>query len=128
MKKRKKSIFNIKKYALIFLVTLIIILIFTFIDYIVHSLKEEYSVPSDYFRNKIIFGTLIGFIAMLFRNNVYAKSLVFSVAVSALLQIRYYLEGYPYEFVFEFLIFHFLMLLPVSFIVLKVFEKKIKQY
>src|SRR3989344_8120212 len=102
-----------KKLIYSFILILFIILVFTGIDYLVHSATEEYSVPSYYFRNKVIFGTVIGFIAYLFVKNkkLFTKSLIFSLAISILLQIRYFIEGYPRDFVFIFLFIHFAILL-----------------
>jgi len=127
MKKRKKK-FKFRNLVLIFASIFIIILIFTLIDVVVHSLSEEYSVPDYYFRNKIIFGTIIGFITYLFikKNGLFVKSLIFSAVVSILLQIRYFLEGYSLKFVIEFLFFHFLMLLPASLIIFRIFDKFLK--
>lgn len=126
---KKNTKLSIKKYFLSFLIILVIILIFTIVDYVVHLLSEEYSVPSYYFRNKVIFGTLIGILLWPFikKYKTNTKSILLSVVVSVLLQTRYFLEGYPKEFVFEFLLFHFLILLPVSWIILKLSEKVIKQ-
>lgn len=111
----------INKYLKIFLFILAIVLIFAFIDYVVHSLSEEYAVPSYYFTNKIIFGTLIGFGAYIFiqKTKPEIRALIFSAIVAILLQVRYFLEGYSKEFVLEFLAYHFLMLLPVSWIFFK---------
>jgi hypothetical protein len=127
MKKEKEG-FKLGNLALIFLFIFIIILIFTLIDALVHSLSEEYAVPDYYFRNKIIFGTIIGFAAYLLVKNkkLLLKSLIFSAVVSVLLQIRYFLEGYSLEFVVEFLFFHFLMLIVVSLICFKLFDKLLK--
>jgi hypothetical protein len=114
-----------KKWGIRLLVVLFIIVVFTGIDYAVHSLSEDYAVPGYYFRNKIIFGTLIGFIAYFFiyKTKPAYRALIFSGVIAALLQIRYYLEGYPKEFVLELLLFHFLMLLPVSFVVFYYFKR-----
>ena len=123
--KKKEIKLESKKYFSIFLVILLIMLIFTFIDFLIHSFKEEWSVPDYYFRNKIIFGTLIGFITYLFvknKENLF-KSLVFSGVTSVLLQIRYFLEGYSIKFVLEFLIIHFLVLFIISLIIFKLIEK-----
>lgn len=99
-----------------FLVVVIVIFLFTALDYAVHSLSPEYAVPSYYFRNKIIFGILLGLVAYV----VFAKekpwmlALLFSLSVSVPLQTRYLLEGYPLDFVWEFMLYHFLMLFVVS--------------
>jgi len=100
------------------LIILGIILLFTATDYAIHSLSEEYAVPSDYYRNKIIFGAIIGFIAyILVRNkNPLPKALIFSTAVAVLLQVRYFLEGYPLNFVIEFLFIHFTILFAISYL------------
>lgn len=114
-----------KRFSLWLFIVIAIILFFTFIDYIVHNLNEEYAVPSYYFRNKIIYGTIIGFFSyfLIRKKTILNKSIFFSLIISILLQVKYFLEGYPKEFVFEFLIFHFLMLLPLSFITFKVIKK-----
>ena len=118
----KKKIWGINLgelfYSLIML--FVIILIFTAIDYYIHSLSEEYSVPSYYFKNKLLFGTIIGFLTYLFIKNrsIFVKSLVLSGVVSTLLQFRYYfIEHYPLKFVIEFLFIHFFILMGVSVII-----------
>lgn len=117
-----------KKNFLILLIIFIIVLLFTFFDYLVHQLSEEYAVPSRYFRNKIIFGTIIGAIAYFFakKQKLFLRALIFSAAISVLLQIRYFLEGYPLDFVFGFLAIHFLILTAVSLMVFKLTGKYIK--
>ena len=125
---RKKEV-NLKwrKYIYIFLTILFIILVFTFIDFLIHSLSEEYAVPDYYFRNKIIFGTGIGFITCLFirRKGLLVKSFLLSIVVSLLLQIRYFLEGFSLKFVLEFLLIHFFILFIVSLVIFKFLEKLI---
>ncbi len=121
MKKRGIGKFKLRNYFSDLLIVFLIILIFTLIDAFIHSLSPEYAVPDYYFRNKIIFGTIIGFITYLFIKNksLFTKSLIFSVVISVLLQIRYALEGYNLKFVIEFLFFHFLILLFTSIIIFK---------
>ncbi len=121
MPKRK-----IKNLFLIFLVIFAIILLFAFVDYLLHSLSEEYAVPPRYFTNKILYGTIYGFIIFLLVRNqsLFMKSLLFSGTVDVLLQMRYFLEGYPFGFVFLFLILHFLILLPVSWVFFKLIESR----
>ncbi len=123
---KEKDKLNFKNLAFIFLAVLLIILIFTFLDFLVHQLKEEYSVPSYYFRNKIISGTIIGFIASLVlrKEKLFPKTLMFSLIISALLQIRYFLEGYSLKFVIEFLVFHFVILFVVSLLIFKFLENR----
>jgi len=120
-----KNKMDLKKAAVIFLVILAIILVFTFFDYLIHSLSEKYTVPSYYFRNKVIFGTLIGLIVYYFARNLvfWKKSLVFSAIISVLLQTRYTIEGYPLDFVILFLFIHFAILLVVSMIVFRLVDR-----
>lgn len=108
-----------------FLIILGIILLFTAIDLFTHSLSEEYAVPSYYYKNKIIFGTIIGFsVYILIRNkNLFPKSFIFSIAVAVLLQVRYLIEGYPLNFVIEFLFIHFAILLILSYLVFRLLKK-----
>ncbi len=121
MKKTK-----LKEYIIFFFISSIIISILTIIDYFIHSLSPDYAVPSYYFRNKVIFGAIIGFIVLIFAQklSINKKSAVFSAVVSLLLQVRYFLEGYPKKFVLEFLFIHFLILLPVSWIIFKLISIK----
>ena len=116
-----KSEQALKKALVAFAIVLLIILVFTFVDYLVHLLKEEYSVPSYYFRNKIIMGTVIGLVAYYIVRNqkLFLKSLIFSLAVSILLQIRYFIEGYSVSFVLLFLAIHFIILFPISYLLLR---------
>ena len=127
MAKKKEDQLKLRGYVYILLIVLLIIIIFTFFDYLIHSLSEEYAVPDYYFRNKVIFGTGIGFISYLLvrKKNLLAKSLIFSLIISGLLQIRYFLEGFPLKFVLEFLLIHFLILFIISLIIFKLLEKLI---
>ena len=121
---------KIRDYVDLFFITLAIVIIFTILDYLTHQLSPEYAVPGYYFTNKIMYGTLIGFLVLIFSNKINwgKRALIMSFAVSVLLQTRYYLEGYSKEFVFEFMLFHFLMLVPSSFIVFYIYyrNKKVK--
>lgn len=127
MAKKKGANLGWRKYFYIFLTIFLIILIFTFIDFLIHSLKEGWSVPDYYFRNKIIFGTGMGFITYLAirRKSLLIKSLLFSIVVSVLLQIRYFLEGFSLKFVLEFLFIHFLILFIISLLIFKFLENLI---
>ena len=116
-----------KKFAGIFASVVLIILVFSFIDYLVHSLNEsEWGVPSYYFTNKIIYGILWGLAVCLIMGKWEMKpvkaSLIFSAAVSIILQARYAYEGYPMNFVLIFLVLHFLMLFAVSYFVFKLIK------
>jgi len=112
---------KIRELVLIFVVIFAIILLFAFVDFLLHSLSKEYAVPPRYFPNKIIYGTIYGFLIFLFvrKQNPFMKSLLFSLTVDVLLQTRYFFEGYAFDFVFLFLILHFLILFPISWIFFK---------
>jgi len=109
----------------IVLMVLGIVLIFTLVDFVIHSLSPDYAVPDRYFRNKAIYGTLYGVLLFLLvrKQPLLARSLIFSFVLSALLQTRYLLEGYPLNFVFLFLGIHFIILLPLSFVFFRIMEK-----
>ena len=112
---------NYKEIFITFLIVFGIILIFTGIDYWIHLTSPDYSVPSRYFPNKIIYGTLIGFISYFFIKNKkpLTKALIFSSIIAILLQIRYFIEGYNLNFVITFLFIHFFILLITSWIIFK---------
>jgi quinol-cytochrome oxidoreductase complex cytochrome b subunit len=127
MKKHFNKSALFRRLALAVLVVFAVILAFAFIDFLIHSSSEEYAVPSYYFRNKIIFGTIIGLITyyIIRKTPLLAKALLFSAIVSVLLQIRYFLEGYPIKFVVEFLFIHFAILLPLSLLAFYLFRKRL---
>ncbi len=115
-----------KNLILIFLIIFAVILIFAFIDFLLHSLSEEYAVPPRYFPNKIIYGTLYGFFIFLLvrKQSLLMQSFLFSLIVDASLQSRYYFEGYPLDFVILFLILHFIILLPTSWVFFKFIKSR----
>ena len=117
---------KIKNLFLIFLIIFAVILIFAFFDYLLHSLSEEYAVPPRYFPNKIMYGTIYGFFVFLLvrKQSPLMKSFLFSLIVDVSLQTRYFLEGYPFDFVFLFLILHFIILFPVSWVFFKLIKDK----
>ncbi|OGY49018.1 MAG: hypothetical protein A3D39_01445 [Candidatus Buchananbacteria bacterium RIFCSPHIGHO2_02_FULL_39_17] len=109
----KTLIFFIK-----WLITLALIMLgFLAGDYFFHALRLEWNVPEYYFRNKIIYGTLWSIIALAVTyrlKNLWLRALIFSAIVASVLQIRYYFEGYPLDFVLIFLFIHFLILYILS--------------
>lgn len=127
MKNRDKESLSFGRVFSIVLIIIGIILVFTFLDYLVHQLSTEYAVPDYYFRNKIIYGSLWAilfyFIIRKWNKGTVLKSLVFSALISIVLQARYAYEGYSWEFVIEFLFFHFFILWIVSGIAFKAFRK-----
>lgn len=97
---------NIKILALMIL----IMLSATGIDWLTHQISPEYSVPADYFRNKIIYATiwgLLGLIAMPTENNMTRKAAWISFMIAVVLQTRYFLQGYDFSFVVLFIFVHF---------------------
>ena len=125
---KTKSVFkNRKKIFLTIVFSVVIILFATGIDFLFHQLSEEYSVPSRYFTNKIIYGAVILFLCLaVFRKiSPSDKAIVVSLITGSLLQVRYFFEGYPLEFVFVFLSIHFFALLVPSWIILNKIDKYI---
>jgi len=118
---------NWEKILLTISIIFISVVIFTAIDHFVHGLSPEYSVPDYYFKNKIIFAIIIGSMVYFFvRKRVFwQKSLAVSFITAVLLQTKYYLQGYPKEFVFEFMGFHFLMFLASSMLMFWLFRKQL---
>ena len=114
--------FGFKKVFVALIFIFEVILIFTFFDYLIHGLSQEYSVPAQYFINKIIYGTIIGFITYLFvrKKPVLKKSFILSAIVSILLQTGYYLQGYSLNFVLLFLAIHFVILFTVSYLGMRI--------
>lgn len=112
----KSEVFGFNKAFVSLIFILEVMLVFTFFDYAIHSSNPEYAVPVWYFQNKIIYGTIIGFITYLFirKRPVIQKSLILSAVISVLLQIRYYIYGYPMQFVLLFLAIHFIILFLVA--------------
>ena len=67
---KKRSGLNLKNVLAIIFVNISIILVFTAIDYLTHHLNwTSLAVPEYYFRNKVIFGVLIGIVAYLILRN-----------------------------------------------------------
>lgn len=105
---------------------LILILLFAGIDYIFHTFNEKWAVPEYYFKNKIIYGFLWSILALWISSKVssiFVKSFVFSAIISIVLQTRYYIEGYPIDFVMIFLVIHFVILYTLSLIMFKLNKK-----
>ncbi len=118
----KKEPISYERLSVALVLMLEIILVFTFIDYLIHSISPDYAVPTYYFINNIIYGTIIAFITYLFIKNkpTLPKSLTIAAVTTILLQIRYFLLGYPLSFVFLFLVIHFIILFIVSWIAFKI--------
>lgn len=108
------------------IILMVVIILFTIIDYFIHGLENYWSVPDYYFKNKIPFGFLWGLVGLFIASkykNIWLKSLIFSGTIAVTLQIRYFIEGYALDFVLIFLLFHFLTLYFLSLGMFKIFEK-----
>lgn len=108
----------LKKVGLI----LLVICTATLIDWAVHSLSPHFYVTSDYYRNKIIFATIIGLATLwVFRTikSANKKALFFSLIIAVTLQTKYFLLGYDRFFVFLFMFLHFGMFLLPALIIFK---------
>lgn len=101
---------------------LIIVAIATILDYIAHSTSPAFYVPFEYFRNKVIFATIWGFVTLLViqkMRSVWLKALIFAGVDAVLLQIKYFIQGYDLFFVFLFLFLHFIMLFVPAIVIIK---------
>jgi hypothetical protein len=109
---------NYKRIIQQILILVVVMTLAVVIDYIAHSTSDRFAVPPEYFRNKIIFGALNGFIAFwvlkLFFRSPNKLALGVSLVVAVVLQTKYFLLGYNRFFVFLFMMLHFFMfLVPV---------------
>lgn len=122
----KEKISNGVFVAVIFL---IVILLFTIIDHEIHSLKNAWSVPDYYFKDKIPAGFLWGIVGLFFARkfqNIWLKALAVAGIIAVTLQVRYFFEGYSLDFVLIFLLLHFIILYFLSVGMFLIFKKYIK--
>lgn len=114
-----------KKLLVTFVLVLAVVLLFTFIDFLFHSISPEYSVPGWYFHNKIIFETIYVCLAycLLRKLNPALSSFLAAVITSTLLQARYYFLGFDLEFVILFWGIHALILWPLLWLFFEYKEK-----
>lgn len=98
------------------------VLVFTFFDWLVHQSSPILSVPSWYFRNKIIFGTVYAAIAGFFVSGYSLKkqAAIITLLTVMLLQIRYLLSGYTWEFHAIIFPAHLLLLYGATYAMLRV--------
>lgn len=99
---------------------LIVMCVGTLFDFFAHQTSERFAVPEYYFRNKLIFGTLIGWIGILILRRFVPSDrwLAFwvTLGIAVALQTRYYLEGYDPTFVFLFMGIHFVVFFIPAFL------------
>lgn len=126
MKKRavikdKGRDFSSKQAFVALIFVLEVVLVFAFIDYGVHALSSKLTVPAEYFTDKIIYGTLAGFIIYMFvrKDRTLKKSFILSGILTILLQLRDYYIGYSLSFVALFFLIHFTILFVVSYLGMK---------
>lgn len=120
--------FNQLKYIVL------IILLFTALDYVGHSILETSyqldKVPASYFTNKILYGIPILLIAVWlwdkkiinFGKGKYFKTFILTAIVVLALQFRYYYQ-YSSNFNYAIIILHYIILAPLIYWFIE--EKKI---
>lgn len=117
---------KIRKGFFVGAVLLIVILLFTIVDHVIHSLQSGWGVPDYYYKDKIPAGFFWGVVGMFLAKrfqNIWLKSLVVAGVIAVTLQVRYFIEGYALDFVLIFLIFHFLILFFLLAGMFSLFEK-----
>jgi len=116
----------LKQIALI----LMIIAIGTVFDWFVHGFSPRFAVPEYYFPHKIVYGTVIGVIALwVYRCLIPSdRWLAFAVTltVAILIQVRYYLQGYDLTFVLLFAGVHFVVWFIPAVFLFPAFRKTIR--
>ena len=119
---KKESFFGSKKMSLILIFVLEVMLVFTFLDFFLHSLSAAYEVPSRYFGNEVIYGTILGFFVYVLVKNkkIFQKSLLFSAIMAAAIQLVYLSLGYSLSFVLTFLAINFVTMFIVSYLGFKI--------
>lgn len=109
---------------------LTIIVIGTVFDWFAHGLSPRFAVPDYYFPHKILYGTIIGCIALwvfrLWIKNDRLLALVVTATVAVLIQVRYYMLGYDLTFVLLFAGVHFVVWFVPAFLLFPLFRKTIR--
>lgn len=111
------------------LVAFLIICIFTALDYAGHKYLEKNNdleqVPGAYYKNKVIFGSLLLFIGVFvvdwlrkkntYLDRPYYKASVLALFVILLLQLRYLYQGYFGTFHLYVIVLHYFALMPLIY-------------
>ena len=123
--KKQTQTLTLKLVALQLVLLFAAVLVFTFFDWLVHSTSSALAVPPWYFRNKIIFSTIMTFVlSLIFRKGSTAKrSLLIALPTVLLLEIRYAFYGYPLLFHAIVLPEHFIFLYISTFFALRILDK-----
>lgn len=100
-------------------------LIATALDFYVHTLEDEYAVSSEYFTNKVIYGTLFSFLTLIIFKKLSGsnKAFLVGIIVSLLLEVKYATQGYPLNFLIIFICVHFTAILIPAWILLNKFNR-----
>jgi hypothetical protein len=119
---KKESFFGSKRMSLILIFVLEVMLVFAFLDYFAHLLSAAYAIPSRYFGDEVIYGTIAGFFAYILVKNmkILSKSLMFSAIMSIGIELVYLSLGYPWSFILTFLVINFVVMFVVSYFWLRV--------
>ena len=104
------------------------IFVFTFFDWLVHQTSPILEVPSWYFRNKIIFGTVWACISGFFvlKYSIKIQAAIITIVTVTLLQLRYFFYGYSWEFHAIIFPAHMILLFASSYLALQL-ERKMKK-
>ena len=120
--KESKGVKFLKQLGLV----LVIVIIATIIDWITHLSSPRFYVPTEYYRNKIIFAAFWGMIILwVFHKvkNLTGKAFIFAGFIALVLQVKYLLQGYDRFFVFLFMFLHFFMFLVPAWIIFRRYSK-----
>lgn len=116
---------NIKQLGLVVLV----VLLGTIIDFVVHKSNIRFDVPFEYFPNKIIYGSIWAFVFLkIFSGWSQVKSpavlaVLTFLGTAVVLQTKYFLQGYDLFFVFLFMFLHFIMFLIPAYFIFQKFKR-----
>ena len=102
----------------------------TVFDWFAHNTNPRFAVPEYYFSHKILYGTIIGIVALRIERRFVRsdRRLAFCVAltVAILIQVRYFLQGYDLTFVLLFAGVHFVVWFVPALILFPRFSKIIR--
>lgn len=112
------------------ILVLAVISIGTVFDWFAHGVSPRFAVPEYYFPHKILYGTIIGLLALWAYRRFLTSDrwLAFAVTltVAILIQVRYYLQGYDLTFVLLFAGVHFVVWFVPAVLLFPIFRKAIR--
>jgi hypothetical protein len=116
----------LRQIVLIFM----IISIGTVFDWFAHGLSPRFAVPEYYFPHKILYGTIIGSLALWIERRFLSSDrwLAFwvTLTVAILIQVRYAVQGYALSFVLLFAGIHFAVWFIPALLLFPAFRKTIR--